>query len=335
MTRREFVAGVATATVTASAAPPKSTMGLSPDCFGISKAPRTIYEYLDYCHERGAGGCQGSLNNFEPEYLKKVRQRAEQYGMYWEVSTMLPRDDQSNFEQVITAAKEAGAWCIRSVCLSGRRYETFNTLDDWKKFVADSKARLTRAVRICEKVKFPLGLENHKDWIIDEMVPLLKSYSSDYLGVCYDWGNNVSLLDDPMETVEALAPFIVNNHIKDMGVEEYEDGFLLAEVPMGHGIFDMKKMLAIVLKHRPITRFSLDMLTRDPLKIPCFTEKYWATFPERNGRFMARTIAMVRANKPKKPIPRMGPLTPEQRIEIEQGNVAECLRYAREGLGLV
>jgi len=164
---------------------------------------------------------------------------------------------------------------------------------------------------------------------------LLKSYSSDYLGVCYDWGNNVSLLDDPMETVEALAPFIVNNHIKDMGVAEYEDGFLLAEVPMGQGIFDMKKMLAIARKYRPNTRFSLDMLTRDPLKIPCFTEKYWATFPERNGRFMARTIAMVRANKPKKPIPRMGPLTPEQRIELEQGNVAECLRYAREGLGLV
>jgi len=50
---------------------------------------------------------------------------------------------------------------------------------------------------------------------------------------------------------------------------------------------------------------------------------------------MARTIAMVRANKPKKPIPRMGPLTPEQRIKLEQDNVAECLRYAREGLGLV
>ena len=86
----------------------------------------------------------------------------------------------------------------------------------------------------------PVGVENHKDWTVEEMVPLLKSYSSDYLGACIDFGNNMSLLDDPMDVVEGLAPFVINTHIKDMAVEEYADGFLLSEVPLGEGILDLK-----------------------------------------------------------------------------------------------
>ena len=55
------------------------------------------------------------------------------------------------------------------------------------------------------------------------------------------------------------------------------------EVALGQGFFDLKRMLAIILKARPTTRFSLDMLTRDPLKVTCFTPKYWVAMPERNG----------------------------------------------------
>ena len=35
------------------------------------------------------------------------------------------------------------------------------------------------------------------------------------------------------------------------------------------------------------------MITRDPLKVPCLTDKYWITFPDRNGLFLARTLSMV------------------------------------------
>jgi hypothetical protein len=124
---------------------------------------------------------------------------------------VLPKtDDTSQFETTVRAAKEAGAHCLRSVCLSGRRYENFETMEQWRAFVADSKARLARGV--VDRMRFPLGIENHKDWTIEEMVPLLKSYSSEYLGCCIDWGNNVALLDDPYELAEQLGPYAVNSH---------------------------------------------------------------------------------------------------------------------------
>ncbi|MBI3698034.1 MAG: hypothetical protein HY238_24760 [Acidobacteria bacterium] len=76
------------------------------------------------------------------------------------------------------------------------------------------------------------------------------------------------------------------------------------------------------------------MITRDPLKIPCLTPKYWATFGNLPARELARTLALVRANKPKKPLPRITGLTREQQIDYEDRNVRECLAYARDTLKL-
>ncbi len=76
------------------------------------------------------------------------------------------------------------------------------------------------------------------------------------------------------------------------------------------------------------------MLTRDPLKITCLTEKYWVTFPERNGKYLARSLAMVRKNKPAKPLPRVTGLDREAQLRMETDNVAQSIAYARDQLGL-
>ena len=57
---------------------------------------------------------------------------------------------------------------------------------------------------------------------------LVKKLDSPFVGVCIDTGNNLALLEAPQETVDLLAPHAFTTHVKDMGVEEYADGFLLA-----------------------------------------------------------------------------------------------------------
>src|SRR5207302_7675785 len=183
---------------------------------------------------------------------------AERLGMYIEIIADLPADDPSGFERTVRAAKEAGALCLRSACLSGRRYETFSTLEEWKRFVIESKGRIARALPILEKYRMPLGLENHKDWTTEELVALFKEYSSEYLGACIDTGNNIALLDDPMDVVERLAPYAVTTHVKDMAAEEYAEGFLLAEVPLGQGMLDMKRICQVIARARPQAKFSLE-----------------------------------------------------------------------------
>ena len=129
-----------------------------------------------------------------------------------------------------------------------------------------------------------LAVENHKDWRADELLALLKKVGSDSLGVCLDTGNSISLLEDPMEVVEALAPRAFTTHFKDMAVEEYRDGFLLAEVPLGTGFLDLPRVVRVLREARPEIRFNLEMITRDPLKVPCLTDRYWATFADLPGR---------------------------------------------------
>lgn len=334
MTRRNFIAATTATAATAMQAPARCKMGLTPDSYAILRPPRTAIEFLERSHSMGAGGVQATLASFEPDYLKKVRQKTEELGMYLEVLTPMPGPDSTQFEKTVQAAKEAGAECIRTACLAGRRYETFNSQEQWKTFVAESMQKIERAAAIAGKHKFPIGIENHKDWTVEDYLGILKKYSSEYLGVCIDFGNNVALLDDPNEVVESLAPYVINTHIKDVAVEEYEDGFLLSEVPMGQGILDLKRMVAAVLKARPSAKFSLDMLTRDPLKITCLTEKYWLTFPERNGKYLARALTMVRKNKPAKPLPRVTGLDREAQLRMELDNIAQCVAYARDHLGL-
>ncbi len=334
MTRREFLAAAAAAPAAAAPAA-RCRMGFTPDAFAVSRPPRTAIEFLDHAYAAGGGGVQAALASLEPEYLRRVRKRVEELGMYLEVLADPPRDeDLPRFEATVKAAREAGAQCIRTACLIGRRYETFETLDQWKAFNADFRPRIARAARIAEKLRFPVGVENHKDWTIDEMEPMLKELGSEYLGVCLDFGNNMALLDDPDELVNRLAPFVINTHIKDMGLQEYEDGFLLAEVPLGQGLLNLKRIVEVLRKARPRINFSLDVYVRNPLKIPCLTDKYWVTFPGRNGIFLARALSMVRKNRPAKPFPILDNLDQAARLKLETETVAQCLAYARDELGL-
>jgi sugar phosphate isomerase/epimerase len=325
----------AAAAAPALAATPRSKMGIAVTSYLSFAKPIDTLEFLEHANALGAGGIQMHLAYHEAGYAHKLRARAEQLDMYFEAMAGLPeKDDPAAFEQTAVAAKESGARCIRVNCLPGRRYENFTNLADWRQAVARSRAALDAALRIVERLQVPLAIENHKDFTAGEMVALMKEKASRWLGVCLDTGNNIALLDDPMEAVEALAPYALSTHVKDMGVEAYPDGFLLSEMPLGEGMLDMRRIVDTIHRARPETRFTLEMITRDPLKVPCRTDKYWATFPERRERYLARAMRMVAEQKGREPLPVVSGLPREAQLRLEEDNVKKSLGYARERLGL-
>jgi len=152
--------------------------------------------------------------------------------------------------------------------------------------------------------------------------------------VTLDFGNNISLLEDPLEVVEALAPFTLTTHIKDMAVEEYAGGFLLSEVPMGDGFLDLARMKGICEQANPAVQFTLEMITRDPLVVPIFGQKYWATMGDVPARDLAQTMALIKHNRPRKPLPRTSGKSPDEQLAFEEENIVRSFVYAREKLGL-
>ena len=331
MTRRGFLQG-ASACIgwRAFADTQRSRLGVAWTSYMTAAKPQNTIDFLEHCHMLGAAGIQAPLNGD----LTHLRRRAEYFGMYLEGMVPLPSSSgAADFEKRIEDAKSAGAVCVRSAALSGRRYETFQTLEDWRKFVAASHAAIEAALPILEKHKMPLALENHKDWTADELAALMKKYSSEYFGVCLDFGNNIALLDDPMNVIELLAPYTIATHMKDMAVEPYADGFLLSEVVLGQGFLNLPRMISTIRAVRPATRFSLEMISRDPLRVPCLTDKYWIAFPERNGVFLARTMQLVQKHKSATPLPRMSELSHSGQLQAEEENVGESIQYAKAQLG--
>ena len=164
------------------------------------------------------------------------------------------------------------------------------------------------------------------------MVHALKKLNSEWVGVTLDFGNSIALMEDPMEVIETLVPFIFSTHVKDMGVEEYADGFLLSEVPLGKGFLDLPKIVALCRQHNPAINFNLEMITRDPLEIPCLKNDYWTVFDGVTGSELARTLRMVKQNKYKSHLPRVSQLSEEERLAVEEENILECLQYSKDRL---
>lgn len=289
-------------------------------------------DLIEHCHQIGAGGVQVNVGNWSLDFAKKVRDRREQLGLYIEGSIGLPRktEDSAVFEQEVISAKEAGAEVLRTVCLNGRRYETFHSPEAFREFKKNALASLQLAEPIVRKHKMKLAIENHKDWRATELVDVLQKINSEWVGATLDFGNSIALMEDPIFVVNALSPFAFSTHVKDMGVAEYPDGFLLSEVPLGQGMLDLRKIIDICKSHHSAIHFNLEMITRDPLKIPCLTDDYWSTFDGVSGTELARTLQMVRKNKYPSALPQVSHLTDEEKLTMEEENVLSSLRYSEQ-----
>lgn len=292
-------------------------------------------DLLEHCHQIGAGGVQVVVNGWSTDFARQVRERGDKLGMYLEGSVGVPKtaDDVARFEQDVLRAKEAGASVLRTVCSGGRRYEILHSAEAFTDLQKTALASLRLAEPVLRKHRVKLAVENHKDWRSAELVQLLKQVSSEWIGATIDFGNNLALLEDSTTVVQTLAPYAFSTHVKDMAVEDYPDGFLLSEVPLGKGLLELPALFALCRKHNPAVTFNLEMITRDPLEIPCLKPDYWATFGNVPGADLAHMLRMVRQQKGTA-LPRVSQLSTDERLAAEEQNIRACLTYSQGTLGL-
>lgn len=342
VSRREMISllGAAAATTQLKAADsnPLHNIGGAPAGFPVRyKAARDSgkpFDFVDYCHSLGLGVVETRLPQGPPADL---RRKVESYGMRLILDVGFPRaeDEVAAFDARVKAAKECGAISLHAA-MTGRRYEDFRTFDAFKTSFEKNQKSIEWAEPILRKHQLRLGIENHKGWRSAEQAAWLKRVSSEWVGVHFDFGNNLSLCEPPEETLRNLLPYAISAHLKDMAVEMYEDGFLLSEVPLGEGVLDLKGTTAKLRAKDPNMPLDLEMITRDPLKIPIFTDRYWVTFSNAYsplpGEDTARVIALVLQNKPKEPLPRTSGLSTEAQLKLEDECIAKSIAYARRNL---
>ena len=291
--------------------------------------------FLKHCHGVGAGGMQTSLGGLDAARVKSLRDFADEQKLFIDGIVNPPKDnaDLARFEAEIRTAAEVGVQAVRTVAMPGRRYEQFKSLAEVREAEANAVKMLELAAPIVTKHRVNLAVENHKDQRIDERLSLYKHLSCEFIGATVDTGNSFALLDDPYGAIEALAPYAFTVHLKDQSLRENADGFLLGDIPLGQGGFDLKRMVAILKRAKPNIRIALELITRDPLNVPCLTDKFWATMPHVSGNDLARTLRFVREH-PAKTLQEVGLLPLDKQVELEDANIAASLKYAREELSL-
>lgn len=346
MTRREMLAGTGSALAWLSIGSVEAraqgamlkNMGGEPPGFGHrSRAGK--FDILEHCRGLGLGAVRMNLGAPDSAAVRHLRQKLESYGMRVIISLAPPKDTAAvpQYETAVRAVAELSAVTTHA-SFTGRRYEEFDTFEAFKADFERHQRSVELAEPILRKHKVKLAIENHKGWRAAEQVAWIKRLGSEWIGACYDFGNNISLCEDPADTLRLLAPVTIYASFKDMAVAPYEEGFLLSEMALGEGMLDIPGMVKVLQQKDPNMIFALEMITRDPLKIPVFTKKYWATFDDSYsplpGRDLARILEIVRTTPPKTPLTKTTGLTPAQGLALEDELINRCIAYARKNLSL-
>ncbi len=113
------------------------------------------------------------------------------------------------------------------------------------------------AVRVAEKHDVRMAVENHLDFDSDEMLTILKNVDSPYLGINFDTGNFLRLLDDPVQGMEKLARYVYATHVKDLIPQKgvpVNEWYFFSCAPVGDGLVDNQR-LAQILKENDYQGF--------------------------------------------------------------------------------
>ncbi len=105
------------------------------------------------------------------------------------------------------------------------------------------------AVKVAESWGIKMAVENHIDFTADEMASLLDAVDSPYLGINFDTGNFLRLLDDPIKGMSKLAPRVYATHVKDLKVQKgvpADEWYFFSSTPVGDGVVDNQKLVQML-----------------------------------------------------------------------------------------
>ncbi|MCW5981062.1 MAG: sugar phosphate isomerase/epimerase [Bryobacteraceae bacterium] len=105
------------------------------------------------------------------------------------------------------------------------------------------------AVRAAQDHGIRLAVENHIDFTASEILQLLDDVDSPWLGLNFDTGNFLRLLDDPVKGMRMLAPRVYATHIKDLkprrGVPA-DEWYFFSSTPVGDGLVDVEALVRLL-----------------------------------------------------------------------------------------
>lgn len=206
--------------------------GLNPE------KPMTPFDLLDIAQEHQLGVVQFAdnmpLGTLSTATLVELKAHADKLGIQIEIGTQ--SFDVEEVTQYIQIAKILDARILR-VALDGI---------DAEKTVPDLAKEFRQVLPACVTANVRIAIENHFNFPAPRMVALLKEINSEQVGVCLDVANSICAGEWPSQTVQTLAAYTINLHLKDYLItpDAFGVGFIIQGCPLGQGRTDCADVLS-------------------------------------------------------------------------------------------
>ena len=330
-------------------------MKLGVDIYTIRSQGWNAFQILDYCASIDLNLVHFSdLNSFastDDGYLAGVKAHADSLGLALEVGMMSICPTAAIFDasqgtaveqttRMLHIASALGSPILR--CVLGSNADRRSALP--------LEAHMQAAVETCLAVRgaamdlgIKLAIENHagdmQGW---ELKQLIEAAGPEYVGACIDSGNPVWVAEDPMITLQHLAPYVLTSHVRDSAVCAHPLGAAVQWVAVGDGNVGIEAWIERYQQLCPGAPLSLEIITGGmPRVLNYFEEDYWTAYPKARASEFARFERLVRQGQPyvgttvtvahgdKVPQEYQAAQAAQQRYDLERS-----VRYCREILGL-
>jgi len=229
----------------------------------------------------------------------------------------------------IRVAKALGSPVIRCVLGTGEDRRTDGGIE----------ARIADTVKVCQACRsravdagVKIAVENHAgDMQAWELVTLIEAAGKDYVGANLDSGNACWTMEDPLENLQTLAPYVATTSLRDSMVWEYEQGAKVQWTAMGGGDVDLKKYFEEFARLCPGVPVHIETISGFARELPYLKPEFWSVWPKARASDFAKFVALAKRGKA---IPPHRSPDAKAEQEYQKGELEESIRYCKETLRL-
>jgi sugar phosphate isomerase/epimerase len=328
----------------------KRGIKLGLDHFGIRAFNWKASQLIDYAGSQKLDAIFLSelnvLESRDEAYLKGLRAQAEKNGLalYLGMTSICPTSAAFDakagtaVEQLtdgIRMAKIVGSPVIR--CYLGRQEDrsTHGGIETHIKNTVEV-CKAVRAAALAAGIK--IAIENHAgDMQAWELAGLVEAAGPDYVGVNIDPGNATWTLEDPVASLETLAPYVACTSIRDSAVWETPTGVVVEWVAMGDGDVDYTRwcdIYAAKVKDVPVFLETFAGLRR-PFNYLSDPE-FFTVWPKMRAQDLARFLAVAKRGRPREALPALPQGAERAAAEAarQKDTFERSVAYCRSALGL-
>lgn len=265
--------------------PKKIEFGL--DSYSIRFQNWTANEIIEYTHSLGFKKLSinsSTLEKLSSNYISKVRSELNDMGIQIYTSglplvphTLILKLNQNGeikkhinrLIKNIEISQMIGSKFLRTFILESDTLNISQNDINRSDVLEIASSILSEIEDIAHNLDVTIVIENHQDYFSKELFQFINKREKGFIGVCFDFGNQIAIGEDPILALDTLITKVKMCHIKDVAIRKTNNGYFWRSVPLGKGCIPIKDLYRNIKLNLQNIELFLEISTS---RIPTFVD---------------------------------------------------------------